>query len=111
MKFTKKQMERIRDNLRATCKVGTQFGVFRVNNSESLSHNLEVARQFTLLSYEGFAVAVRPTLLNGNIPDIMILNTAKPQIKEILSSESDKRFAEKNYLGINKIKVRINAKK
>ncbi len=107
MKYTRKQIQNIRRNLENTCEFMTNWGVFRVNKAESLEHNLAMARQFTILSYEGFAVAVRPKLKNGNIPDLMILDTPKPIIKEVMITENDKRFAEKNYLGINKIKVNM----
>lgn len=106
MKYSKQQIENIRNNL-LLCKIDTQRDSFRVNRGESLDHNLALARMFTILSYEGFCVAVRPELKNGSRPDLLVLSTKHPTAKEIMVSESDKRFAEKNYLGINKIKVRI----
>ena len=104
MKYTKTQIQNIRENLDRYCKTMTEYGVFRVDRSESPEHNQEMARQFTELSYAGFAVAVRPTLKNGNKPDLLILDTPKAMIKEVLRTESDKRFKEKDYMGIKKIK-------
>ncbi len=109
MKYNKKQIENIRRNL-LLCKPFQEKGIFRVDRSESLKHNLKLAYQFIVLSYEGFCIAVRPELKNGNKPDLMVLNTKKPIIKEIMVSETDERFNSKDYLGIQKIKVKVKEK-
>lgn len=107
MKYTKTQIKNIRANLAYYCKPMTEYGVFRVDKSESPEHNHEMADQFVELSLAGFVVAVRPTLKNGNKPDLLILDTPKPLIKEVLKSETEKRFKEKDYMGIRKIKRRL----
>ena len=99
-------MSNIRENLKL-CKFMQSWGVFKCDRSESLAHNLAMARQFTILSYEGFAVAVRPILLSGMIPDLLILDTPHPIAKEIMVSESVERFKKKDYKGIHKIQVRV----
>ena len=106
IKYSRRQMETIRENLKL-CKWDTRYGIFKVNKAESLEHNLKMAEQFTILSYEGFCVAVRPELINGNRPDLLVLNTKHPIAKEIMFTESEERFVKKNYLGINKIKVKV----
>ncbi len=55
----------------------------------------------------GMYVAVRQTLINGNIPDIAVLSSEIMCVKEIMLNETDKRFEEKDYMGAKKIKVRI----
>ncbi len=105
MKYSPRQIRQIKYNLERYCEIGTRFGIFRVNQSESLKHNLIMAEQFVKLSYEGFAVSVRPKLKNGNIPDLLILNLPIPQVKEIIVTETEERFKSKDYMGLNKIKV------
>ena len=106
MKFTRTQWETIRANMRRHhITLSSEVGVFVVNRSEGLQHNLKMAEQFARLSYAGFAVAVRPKIGKKGIPDLVILDTHKPIAKEILVSETDKRFKEKDY-GIQTIKVR-----
>lgn len=107
MKYTRTQIQNIRTHLQYYCKPMTEYGKFKVDRSESLEHNLEMAKQFVELSYAGFVIAVRPTLKNGNKPDLLILDLPRAYIKEILKSETDKRFESKNYLGIHKLKRRI----
>ncbi len=107
MKLSKTQIQNIWANLDYYCKPMTEYGKFRVDRSESLEHNLEMAKQFTELSHFGFVIAVRPTLKNGNKPDLLILDTPRAMIKEVLKSETDKRFESKDYMGIKKIKRRI----
>ena len=104
MKYEKHQLENIHKNL-LYCKPCTEIDKFRVDHNESLEHNLALSRQFVLLSYEGFCLAVRPQLRNKERPDLLVLSTKKPIAKEVMITESDKQFAAKNYLGINKIKV------
>ncbi len=111
MKYTRTQIQNIRQHLSYYCKPMTKYGEFKVDRSESLEHNLEMASQFVELSYAGYVIAVRPTLKNGNKPDLMILDTPRAMIKEILKSETDKRFESKDYMGIPKIKRRIKWKK
>lgn len=106
MLYSKQQLENIRNNL-LLCKPFTEHSIFRVNKSESLEHNLELAYQFTVLSYEGYCIAVRPKLRNGNKPDLMVLSSKKPIIKEMIKSETEDRFNKKDYLKINKIKVKV----
>lgn len=105
MKYTLTQIKRIRENLKL-CKFNTKYGSFTVNRSESLKHNLAMARMFTILSYEGFCVACRPVLKNKQKPDLLVLDTQHPYAKEVMVTESDKQFAKKNYIGIKKIKVK-----
>ena len=107
MKYSRTQIINIRENLSRYCKLGTKYGVFTVDLSESPEHNDEMALQFSQLSYAGFVIAVRPTLKNGNQPDLLILDLPKAYIKEILKSETDKRFESKDYMGIHKLKRRI----
>ena len=107
MKYSKTQILNIRENLNRYCKLGTKYGMFKVDRSESLEHNQEMSNQFTELSYAGFVIAVRPTLKNGNKPDLLILDMPRAYIKEILKSETDKRFESKDYMGIRKFKRRI----
>ncbi len=52
-------------------------------------------------------LAVRQPLINGSVPDIAVLSSERLIVKEVMLSESDKRFEEKDYLGAKKIKVRI----
>jgi len=106
MQYTRTQIKRIRENLKL-CQFNTKYGIFSVDRNESLSHNLALARQFVILSYEGFCVAVRPTLKNKQKPDLLILDTVHPIAKEVMVNETDKQFAKKNYIGIKKIKVKI----
>lgn len=105
MKYTRKQIINIKKNLEY-CEPLTQRDVFKYNHSESLEHNLTLSRQFCLLQKEGFCIAVRPILLNKKIPDLLILSTPEPMVKEVMVTEKEDRFNKKNYLGINKIKVK-----
>ena len=106
MLYSKQQIINIRKNLEL-CKPFTKIDIFKYNHSESKEHNLKMCKQFVELKSENLCIAVRPTLLNNNIPDLMILNFDKPMIKEIMKSESDERFEEKDYMGIEKIKVKV----
>jgi len=106
MPYTPKQIKQIRENIEKYCQRGTAWGTFKVNHSESLEHNLKLAEQFVRLEYEHFGVAVRPVLLNGNKPDLLILNLKEPQTKEVMITETDERFESKDYMGLNKIKVK-----
>ena len=108
MKYPKKIQERINTNLRNTCTVGTKYDTFTYNAAETLAHNLALAKQFIYLRSIGCCVAVRPVLRNGNVPDILILSSVIPHVKEILVTESDQRFEKKNYLNLPMIKVRVN---
>jgi len=51
-------------------------------------------------------MACRQTLKNGNIPDLAVLSSKELIVKEVMNSESDEQFEEKNYPA-KKIKVRI----
>ena len=105
MKYEKHQLENIHKNLERYCKPLTTIDTFKYNDGETKEHNKDMADQFVELKSEGFCLAIRPILLNGNSPDILILNMPKPMIKEVLISESIERFNSKDYMGINKIKV------
>ncbi len=107
MKYSKQQIINIKENLERYCKPLTEKDSFRYNHSESKEHNKKIADQFIELQSCGFCVSIRPTLKNNNIPDILILSGKKPYVKEVMKSESDERFEEKDYMGIDKIKVRI----
>ena len=110
MKYPKKIQERINTNLRNNCMVGTKYDSFTYNAAESPAHNLAVAKQFIYLRSIGCWVAIRPVLKNKNIPDILILSSSIPYIKEIIVTEIEERFEKKNYLNIPKIQVRVNQK-
>ena len=107
MKYSKQQIINIRNNLERYCKPLTEKDIFRYNHSESKEHNKKISDQFIELQSEGFCVAIRPILRNGKQPDLMILSFDKPMIKEVMKTEKDKRFKEKDYMGINKIKVKV----
>ncbi len=107
MKYNKQQLENIRNNLDKFCKPLTKIDTFKTNTGETKEHNKKISDLMIEHNLEGICVAVRPILLNDNVPDLMILSSAIPQIKEVMKSEKDERFEEKDYLGINKIKVKI----
>ena len=106
MKYTNKQQMYISKN-KELFKVGSKFNSYDVDLSESEEHDREILNQFFELRRIGCYLAVRQKLINGKVPDICILSTPELIIKEVLKSETDKRFNEKDYLGKNKIKVKI----
>jgi len=106
MNYSNKQKMYISKN-RELFRVGSKFNSYDVNLNESEEHDREILNQFFELRRMGCFLAVRQPLRNGKVPDIAILSTPELIIKEVLRSESDKRFQEKDYLGKNKIKVRV----
>ena len=88
-------------------KVGSKFNSYDVDLSESEEHDREILNQFSELRRLGTYLAIRQPLRNGKVPDICILSTPELIIKEVMKSETDKRFDVKDYLGKHKIKVRI----
>ena len=82
MKYNKQQITNIKNNLEKFCKPFTKIDIFRTNTNETPEHNKKIS-------------------------DLMIVSFDKPVIKEIMKTESDERFLEKDYMGINKIKVKI----
>ncbi len=107
MQYSKQQIKNIKNNLEKFCKPLTKIDVFRTNTNETPEHNKKISDLMIEHNLDGMCVAVRPVLLNGNQPDLMILSSEKPLIKEIMKTESNERFEEKDYMGINKIKVKI----
>ena len=105
MLYSKQQIINIKNNLDKFCKPFTKYDIFRYNHSESKEHNRKIADHFIELQSSGFCIAIRPVLKNNNVPDLMIISSKKPYIKEIMVSESDERFNSKDYMGIDKIKV------
>lgn len=107
MKYNKQQITNIKNNLEKFCKPFTKIDTFRTNTNETPEHNKKISDLMIAHNLEGICVAVRPTLLNNNIPDLMILSFDEPVIKEVMKSETNERFLEKDYMGIRKIKVRV----
>ncbi len=107
IKLNKKQLENVKNNLEKYCKRLTEINVFRTNMNETPEHNRKISDLMIVHNLEGICVAIRPTLLNNNIPDLMILSFDEPVIKEVMKSEKDSRFEEKDYMGIRKIKVKV----
>lgn len=105
MKYTPNQTKNIIKN-KALFKVGSKFNSYDVDLSESEEHDKEIRDQFFELRRLGCFLAIRQELINGKKPDIAILSTPELITKEVMKSETDKRFNEKNYPG-KKIKVRI----
>lgn len=107
MLYSKKQLINIRNNLEKFCKPLTKIDTFKTNKDESPEHNKKISDLMIEHNLDGVCVAVRPILLNGKQPDLMIMSSLKPFIKEVMKFETDERFLEKDYMGIDKIKVRI----
>ncbi len=107
MIYGKQQITNIKNNLERFCKPLTKIDTFKTNTNETKEHNKKISDLMIEHNLDGIGVAVRPILLNGNSPDLMILSSEKPLIKEVMKSEKDSRFEEKDYMGIDKIKVRI----
>ena len=106
MKYTPKQTQNIMKN-RALFKFGSKFNSYDVDLSESEEHDREILNQFFELRRLGCYLAIRQKLINGNIPDIAILSCEELIVREVMKSETDKRFEDKDYLGARKIKVKI----
>ncbi|KKN56684.1 hypothetical protein LCGC14_0570010 [marine sediment metagenome] len=105
-KYTPNQTKNIIKN-RALFKVGSKFNSYDVNLNEDEKHDKKIRDLFFEMRRLGMYLAVRQPLINGNVPDIAVLSSEKLIVKEVMLSESDKRFQEKDYLGATKIKVRI----
>lgn len=110
MIYNKKQLQNIKYNLERYCKPFTEKDRHRYNDGEKLPHNNAISDHFNYLKSARHCVAVRPTLLTGEVPDLLILDLEVPIIKEILCSETDKRYESKSYMNIQKIKVRVKCK-
>ena len=105
MKYTNKQQMYISKN-KDLFKIGSKFNSYDVDLSESEEHDREILNQFFELRRLGTYLAIRQPLKNGKVPDIAILSTPELILKEVMKSETTKRFEEKDYLGARKIKVR-----
>ncbi len=106
MKYTPKQQMYISKN-KELFKVGSKFNSYDVDLSESEEHDKEIQNQFFELRRLGCYLAIRQPLRNGKVPDIAILSCKELITKEVMKSETDKRFSEKDHLGAKKFKVRI----
>lgn len=106
MLYSKQQQKNIIKN-RALFKFGSKFNHYDVNQGEDEKHDRKIMDLFFEMRRLGMYLAVRQTLINGNIPDIAVLSSERLIVKEVMLSESDKRFLEKDYMGAKKIKVRI----
>ena len=105
-KYTPQQTKNIIKN-RALFKVGSKFNSYDVNLNEDEEHDKKIRDLFFEMRRMGCYLAVRQPLINGNVPDIAVLSSEKLIVKEVMNSESDKSFENKDYLGARKIKVRI----
>ena len=108
MTYTYKQLQNVKKN-RELFEVNSKFNHYDVNLAESEEHDKKVLEQFFYLRRRNHYVAVRQKLLTGGIPDIAILDTEEVIFKEILVSESEKRFQEKEYEGKNMESAAVSA--
>ncbi len=106
MKYTPKQQMYISKN-KELFKVGSRFNSYDVNLGEDEEHDRKILNLYFEMRRMGCYMAVRQKLINGNIPDLAILSSEVLIVKEVMNSESDKSFENKDYLGARKIKVRI----
>lgn len=104
MKYSFKKLQNINKN-KKEFKANAKFNHYDVNMSESPEHDFKVLEQFFYLRRQNHYLACRQPLERGGIPDIAILDTPEIIIKEIMISETDKRFDSKKYSG-RKIKVK-----
>jgi hypothetical protein len=92
-------------------QINSKFNHYDTNLAEGEKHDREVMQQFFELRRAGFTVACRQKLVSsGGVPDLCVLDFPELQIKEIMVTESEKRFNEKKYNG-RKIKCQIKSKK
>jgi len=105
-KYSKRQLININKN-KELFKVGSKFNCYDVNLNESEEHDKKILELFFEMRRMGYYMAVRQPLKNGSIPDLAILSSKELIVKEVMNSESDEQFENKDYLGAKKIKVRI----
>ena len=105
-KYTPKQRMYINKN-KDLFKIGSKFNSYDVNLNEEEKHDKKILELFFEMRRMGCYMAVRQPLKNGNIPDLAILSSKELIVKEVMNSESDTQFENKDYLGARKIKVRI----
>jgi len=106
MKYTPKQLMYIQKN-RELFKVGSKFNCYDVNLDEDEEHDKKIRDLFFEMRRMGCYMAVRQTLRNGKIPDLAILSSKELIVKEVMLSETDEQFENKDYMGAKKIKVRV----
>ncbi len=106
MLYTKRQQKNIIKN-KELFKVGSKFNSYDVNLDESEEHDKKISDLYFEMRRMGCFMAVRQRLKNGNIPDLAILSSEQLIVKEVMKSENDKSFENKDYMGAKKIKVRI----
>jgi len=102
--YTPKQKMYIQKN-KELFKVGSRFNSYDVDMSESEEHDKKICELFFEMRRMGIFMACRQTLRNGKVPDLAVLSSRELITKEVMKSETEKRFNEKDYP--NKIKVRI----
>lgn len=106
MLYTKRQQLNIMKN-KELFRVGSKFNSYDVNLDEEEKHDKKIRDLFFEMRRMGCFVAVRQKLINGKVPDLAILSSEVLIVKEVMNSESEKSFKNKDYLGAKKIKVRI----
>jgi len=104
MKYSFKQTKNIIRHQKLF-RINSKFNSYDVNLTETEKHDFEVLKQFFYLRRRGHFLAVRQKLLDGSIPDLAILDLPRFMVKEVLFTETEKRFEEKDYK-TDKIKVR-----
>jgi len=105
MKYTPRQQKNIAKN-KQLFKVGSRFNSYDVDLTESEEHDKKIRDLYFEMRRMGCYMAVRQKLKNGSIPDLAILSSEELIVKEVMRSESDKQFENKDYPG-KKIKVKI----
>ena len=106
MKYTLRQLKNIEKN-KEFFKPNSKFNSYDVNVNEDKKHDKKIRDLFFEGRRMGCFMACRQTLRNGKVPDLAILSSEELIVKEVMLSETDKRFNEKDYLGAKKIMVRI----
>ncbi len=105
MNYSNKQKLYIQKN-KELFEIGSKFNSYDVNLNESEEHDKKISDLFFEMRRMGCYLAVRQPLRNGKIPDLAVLSSKELIVKEVMNSETDKRFNEKDY-HCKKIKVRI----
>ena len=105
-KYSKRQLMNINKN-KALFKVGSKFNSYDGNLNENEEHDKKISDLYFEMRRMGCYMAVRQPLKNGNIPDLAILSSNELIVKEVMNSESDTQFENKDYLGAKKIKVKV----
>ncbi len=79
-------------------KIGTRTNILKVGGA-SLQHEMTKAILFTKLILGGATVVCNGKLLNGEIPDLVMIDTKTPICYEICHSEKLARTMKKDYPG------------